>query len=259
MLEEIIPKATAVIDYEVEHEFPELGSRTMLLTARALHQPDGGSRSILLTIVDATEQQRRNAAKDLVLGELRHRMKNLLAVAQAVAHQTSTEGRTAVEYRDAFLGRFAALIDAEDLAFCKPGTIGLNEVLERILAPYSASAGTIAIEPGPAVELPPRIIMSLCLVLHELATNAAKHGALSATGGQVRVSWIVEDPNRTLRLEWVERGGPPVAEPTSTGYGSQVIESTVTYSLQGQLEREYTPGGLRAEIAIPLDDASLQD
>jgi two-component sensor histidine kinase len=259
LLEQVIPKATAIINYEVEHDFPGLGRRTMLLTARTLYQPDGGSHSMLLSIVDATDRHRRDLAKDLLFGELRHRMKNLLGVAQSLARQTSTEGRSAEEYRDAFLGRFAALIDAEDLAFSEQGEVGLKEVVERILAPYSSSAGAVSIEAGQAVELRPRTVMSLCLVLHELATNAAKHGALSKTGGHLRVSWRVEDSNRRLRLEWVERDGPAVTEPAKAGYGTQLMQSTVIYNLRGQLERHYAADGFRAEIVIPLGDASLQE
>jgi two-component sensor histidine kinase len=94
---EVIPKATAAITYEVEHDFPALGRRTMLLTARTLHHPDNGGHSMLLSIVDATDRSRRDAAQDMLFGELRHRMKNLLAVAQSIARQTTTKGRSAEE------------------------------------------------------------------------------------------------------------------------------------------------------------------
>jgi hypothetical protein len=114
LLVQVIPKATAIIDYRVEQDFPVLGRRTLLVTARTLFRPDDSSRSLLLSIVDATESVRRDAAKDLLFGELRHRMKNLFAVVQSIARQTTTVGRSADEYRDAFLGRFSALMQAED-------------------------------------------------------------------------------------------------------------------------------------------------
>lgn len=94
--------------------------------------------------------------------------------------------------------------------------------------------------------------MSLSLLLHEMATNAAKYGALSAPGGQIAVKWSLEDENTKLRLSWTESGGPPVSPPTSTGYGTRLITSTATYSLNGQLSQEFPPSGYRAEIAIPL-------
>jgi len=224
----------------------------MLLTARTLHQPDGNGHSMLLAIVDATDRQRRELTKALLFGELRHRMKNLLGLAQSLARQTSTEGRSAEEYRDAFLGRFAALIAADDLAFDEQQETGLREILERIFAPYSATPDAVAIGPGATISLGPRTVMSLCLALHELATNAAKYGALSGPGGQVRVTWVVENGGNELRLEWAESGGPPVAAPIKTGYGTELIRSTIGYSLRGRVEQQYAADGFRAEIVIPL-------
>jgi hypothetical protein len=110
LLEDVIPKSSAVLDYEVEHDFPGLGRRTMLLSARRLFHPDYISRTLLLSMVDATERHKREAEKDLLMGELRHRIKNLLAMVQAMALQTSAKGRSGEEYRDAFLGRFNALV-----------------------------------------------------------------------------------------------------------------------------------------------------
>src|SRR5690606_12098849 len=108
--------ATAVINYEVRHDFPGLGERIMLVTARTLHHPDNGSHSMLVSIVDATDAHDRGVAKDMLFSELQHRMKNLLTVAQSLARNTTTKGRSAEQYRDAFMGRFSALIDAQDIA-----------------------------------------------------------------------------------------------------------------------------------------------
>jgi two-component sensor histidine kinase len=256
LLEEVIPKAAAIINYEVEHDFPGIGRRTMLVTARTLYHPDKGSHTMLLAFVDATDRRRRDVAKDMLFGELRHRMRNLLSVAQSMARQTTTEGRSAEEYRDDFLGRFAALVEAEDLAFTEQGETGVQELFDRIFAPFAAGPEAILIEPGPTVELSPRTIMSLSLVLHELATNAAKHGALSVPGGRIRVGWQVEDANRKLRLKWSENDGPPVTPPVTAGYGTKLIQSAIAYTLQGRVEHEYAPGGFQAEIVIPLGAAS---
>jgi two-component sensor histidine kinase len=203
LLVEVIPKTTAVIDYEVEHDFPDLGRRMMLVTARTLHHPEGGSHTMLLSIVDATDRYKRDAAKDMVSSELRHRMKNLLSVAQSIARQTTTKGRSAEEFRDDFLGRFSALIDAQDMAFPGQEEAGLGALIERILSPYMSNSETVVVEPGAAVELPARAIMSLSLVLHELATNAAKYGALTASGGQVRINWQL-DEDQQLRAAYVD-------------------------------------------------------
>lgn len=252
LLSEVILKSTAVIDYEVEHDFPNIGRRTMLLTARTLFHPDNASHSLLLSISDATDRFRRDAARDLLYGELRHRMKNLLGVVLSLGRQTPTEGRSAEEYRDALLGRFEALVKAQDLAFSEQPETGLATLIEHVLSPYMTGPESVVIEPGAAVELSPRTIQSLSLVLHELATNAAKHGALSVSGGRIRVGWVVEEENSRVRLRWVESGGPPVTPPTTTGYGTLLIESLTTYNLGGQVEQDYAASGLRAVIVIPL-------
>ena len=255
LLLEVVPKATAVIDYEVTHDFPGAGRKTMLVTARTLHHPDRPSHSLLVVFVDVTDRRRREAAKDMLFGELRHRIKNLLAVAQSIARHTATEGRTAEEFRDDFLGRFGALVEAQDLAFSEQGGTGLAELVTRILSPYSSRGEAVVIEPGPDVELGPRTIMALSMVLHELATNAAKYGALSTPAGQVRINWQLEDDNTQLRIEWAESGGPSVTGPSAAGYGTRLIQSTTTYNLGGHVEQKYEAGGLTSVIVIPVGGA----
>ncbi|WIW90240.1 sensor histidine kinase (plasmid) [Sphingobium sp. V4] len=207
---------------------------------------------MLVSITDATEQHQRDVAKDLLFGELRHRVKNLFGVIQAVASQTTTSGCSAEEYRDAFLGRLAALIEAEDLAFGEQEASDLPELLKRVFAPYAANPGVIAIQPGEPVVLIPGTIMSLALIFHEMATNAVKYGALSVPGGQVKVCWLLDDGGETLTVKWSEIGGPPVNTPTAPGYGTHLIQWTTTYSLRGKVDLEYASDGLKAEIVIPL-------
>jgi two-component sensor histidine kinase len=256
LLQEVIPKTKAVIDYKVEHDFPGLGRRTMLVTARTLHHPDHPSRSLLLSLVDATDRDHKDAAKDLLFSELRHRLKNLLGVAQAIARRTPTEGRSAAEFRDAFLGRFAALIETQDVAFADHDEPGLEPLIRRVLAPYAPDPETVVLKPGAACDLAPGAMMSLGLVLHELATNSAKYGALSVPSGRLHVGWDLEEAGH-LRLTWEERDGPQVQPPSRTGYGTDLIKATVGYSMGGRVEQEYAPGGLRAEIVFPLGNGAL--
>lgn len=150
-------------------------------------------------------------------------------------------------------------MEAQDLAFSEQGETSLPVLLERLFAPYSADSEAVVIDPGPAVELRSATIMSLSLVLHELATNAAKYGALSVPGGRVRISWQREDANSRLRIRWTESGGPPVTPPAKAGYGTQLIRSTITYNLHGQVEQNYATGGLETEIVIPLGSAATAD
>ncbi len=148
-------------------------------------------------------------------------------------------------------------MEAQDLAFDDQDESGLATLIERILAPYTANPEAVAIGLSPDVELGPRMIMSLSLILHELATNAAKYGSLSVPAGRVQVSWQLEEENSQLRLRWVESGGPPVTPPTKAGYGTELIQSATTYNLGGQVELKYPPSGLGPEIVIPLGSAPL--
>ena len=255
LLENVIPKSAAVLDYEVAHDFPSLGRRTMLLTARKLFHSDGTGTTLLLTIEDATERRRHDEEQDLLLGELRHRVKNLLTLVQALARQTEAAGRTGEAYRDDFLGRFDALVRAHDLSTFGQTVGDLRELVGRTLAPYAVDPAAVTVEPGPAVALPPARVLPLGLILHELATNAVKHGAFSAPGGRVRVGWEVEeeaDGGRRLRLRWEERGGPRVAPPTSRGFGTRFIEFAAARELGGKAELIFSPEGLKAEIAVLL-------
>ncbi|MBS1165654.1 MAG: signal transduction histidine kinase [Proteobacteria bacterium] len=255
LLLQVIPRSSAIINYEVEHDFPGLGRKTMLLTARTLHHPDNSGHTMLLSIVDVTERTRSDAVRDMLFGELRHRMKNLLSVAQSIARRTTTAGRTAEEYREDLLGRFGALADAHDIGFAEQGETGLAMLIERVLAPYSTPE-TAVIQPGPAVILGPNMLMALGLVLHELATNAAKYGALSIPSGRLLIGWQQDEAKRELRLTWVESGGPPVTPPEVTGFGSKLIRSAIA---GGKVAQTYTPKGLKAEIVIPLGPASLAE
>lgn len=254
LLTEVIPRATAIINYEVAHDFPGLGPRTMLLTARTLSHPDNAGYTMLVSIVDATDRVRRETMKDMLFGEMRHRVKNLFSAAQAIARLSETEGRTAQEFREDFLDRFRALAEAHETVFSGKSETGLRRLVEKILAPYAAPH-TVVIENSEDEILGPNVLLSLSLALHELATNAAKYGALSASGGQVRVNWQRDKAGRDLRIRWVETGGPPVSPPSAQGYGTQLIESAIEYSLGGSVEQNFAPEGLVADLIVPLPAA----
>jgi PAS domain S-box-containing protein len=258
LLEQVIPRSVAVEGYEVEHDFPGLGRRAMLLHARRLFHPDNNATTLLLAVEDVTERRRGERERELRHGELRHRVGNLLATVEALARQTEAEGRTAEAYRDAFLGRLEALVRAHGLAFAAgDGGTDLAALVGGVLEPYADGAGAVEVEGGPAVALSPRRAHALALVLHELATNAVKHGALSAPGGRVRIGWEVQEEGaggggRLLRLRWAERGGPPVAPPASHGFGTRLIGTIAGHELDGGAELSFAPEGLGAEITVLL-------
>lgn len=223
----------------------------MLVSARTLSGGDHATRTMLVTIVDATEEHKRNAARELLFGELRHRVKNLLGAAHAIARQASTEGLTAEEFRDAFLGRLTAMVEAHDVSFGSETGGGLTRLVERVLAPYTRP-GSLSIEALDDIDLPPGTLVSVSLVLHELATNAAKYGALSVPEGRVTVRWSLDPQRGSLVIDWIESGGPPVAQPVRTGYGSRLIDSTISYNLGGTVEQRFNSDGLKATISLPI-------
>jgi PAS domain S-box-containing protein len=249
LLADILPKATAVVGYEITHKFPALGERTMLVTARRLHRPGHNGTSIMVQFEDVTERRRDIAARDVLLAETRHRMRNLAAVARALATQTEAEGRSGVEYRDAFLGRFEALLKAQDSA--DDAETEVADLIARILRPFDAAR--IRIQPGPAVEVSRFKVLPLVLILHELMTNALKYGALSTASGVVNVAWRVDTTaaGGMLHLHWQEEGGPAVAPSPRPGFGTRLLQFSVK-ELQGMADLRFEPKGLDATLSIPV-------
>ena len=173
LLGDVAPKATAVVGYEITHEFPELGQRTMLVSARRIR--GSGSTTILVQFEDVTERRRDHAARDILLAETRHRGRNLMSLGRALPTQTETEGRSATEHRDAFLSRFEVLLAAQDIS--EDAAADLNAIVGRIVGPLDGQR--VRISAGPPALLAPRRILPIALILHELLTNAVKYGALS--------------------------------------------------------------------------------
>lgn len=254
LLETVIPRSVAVTDYEVRTDFPDIGERTMLVSARRLVHPDSNNRVILLSIVDATKRRRKEAEQDLVIGELRHRMKNMLAVVSSLARQTRTEGRSGEDYREDFLGRLDALLRANGFATGPGGTAPLSELIAATLEPYGMVPDRIELAGGPEVTLAQDQVVPVSLTLHELATNAVKYGALSTSEGHLQIGWRVEPQGAgpdLLRLTWRESGGPRPA-PTPAGFGTRLIDFATQRDLGGSVERSHTQDGLTVEITFPL-------
>jgi len=149
LLSEIIPKTAAVIGYEVNADFPAIERRTMLGSGRRLVHPDNNSSSILILFEDVTDSRRKESEKDILLAETRHRMKNLLAIVRAIATQTAVEGKSGEEYRDAFLGRFEAVIRAENLALDGAPEGNLSALVGQALAPAPPAPRVVPPVPEP--------------------------------------------------------------------------------------------------------------
>ena len=250
LLAAVVPKATAVIGYEITHDFPELGQRTMLVTARRLRGSGDNDTSIMVQFEDITMRRREEVTRDVLLTEARHRMRNVMALARALAAQTEVEGRSGAEYRDAFLGRFEALLNAQYLS--DNDDTDFADVVARVFKPFDA--GRVRVQPGPPAALTRAKVLPTSLVLHELMTNAIKYGALSNRVGMVHLSWHVDSTARgsVLNILWREVKGPPVVPPTRKGYGTRLIEFS-SKDLQGTADMRYEPGGLHATLSVPLE------
>lgn len=251
LIAEIIPKTAAVVGYEVTHDFPIIGKRTFLVDVRRLVHPDNSSTNILVLFEDVTESNRERTEREIILAETRHRMKNLFSVIRALAMQTQTEGYTAQEYRDAFLGRIDLALRAQEIA---PGEASAEFAALLNAAVTTTGGNRIHIEAGPSAILPSPKVVPVSMMFHELTTNALKYGALSVPDGRVRLSWRIEaaDGGQAILIcEWREENGPTVRPPARRGYGTELITSTAKH-LGGSAEQRFDPHGLIATIKLPI-------
>jgi PAS domain S-box-containing protein len=200
--------------------------------------------------VDVTGRKEGEAHLRLLLRELTHRSKNLLAVIQAMARQTARHAGSIDAFLNQFGARLQALAASHDLLVRESWHgASLSELIRSQLAPYFDSTdGQVAIE-GPDVALKPEAAQNLGLALHELATNAQKYGALSLPDGRVSITWARRD--HSLELDWQERLGPKVKVRRKRGFGSVVIERNLTRALDAEVELNFDPDGLRCHIVIP--------
>ncbi len=198
------------------------------------------------------ELRQRETGRRLLVDELNHRVKNTLATVQSFAFQSfrGLDG-AAARQREAFEGRLLALSAAHNILTREQWAgAGLHAVIEEVLRPFQAG-GTRFAPSGPDLRLPPRVALALGMVLHELCTNAAKHGALSVIEGRVALTWEVgasENGAHRLHLVWRESGGPPVTPPMRRGFGSRLIERGLAAELGGHARIDFPPEGVVCEI-----------
>jgi PAS domain S-box-containing protein len=214
----------------------------------------GGQLAIQVVFRDVTERKAAEERQRLLLGELSHRVKNTLAVVQAMARQTLGRSESAPAFVEAFTGRVRALAAAHEL-LTATGWAGaaLRDLVRRALAPH-------AVEPQVDVTLddvmiPASLTQDLSLALHELATNAVKHGSLSVPSGRVTVEGAVAvgEGGHELRLVWRETGGPPVVgRPARTGYGTVLLAQAVGYGRGGKVDLDWRAEGLVCTVRVPL-------
>ncbi|TJZ91422.1 PAS domain-containing protein [Paracoccus gahaiensis] len=220
---------------------------------------DGTVSGIFVEGHDVTDRVRGEAHLRLLMNELNHRLKNTLATVQAIIRQTLQGTDEMRDAREALAARVAALSRAQDL-LTKRNWQGSNirDVATAAIAPDPDGADRRIRLVGPPLALNPRAAVSLSLALHELATNAAQHGALCADGGRIDITWSqTGNPEPRLNLEWREYGGPPVVAPSHKGFGTKLIERGLAMEFDARISLDYPPEGFAFRFSAAM--AALAD
>ena len=240
---------------EVKLRRPDLGGRSFLLSAGPLLNDVKESVGAIVTLTEITERKRAEEQQTMLVAELNHRVKNILAVVQAVASQTVRTSQSLAAFNVAFAGRIQALAIAHDiLTRTRWIGIGLNELLTAVLAPYRGADGARVSLAGPPVLLPARAVVPLSMAFHELATNASKYGALSQPAGAVQLEWSVANSGLPrVEMIWSEAGGPTVeAGGKRSGFGTALIQRVIKDDLEGTVDLVFAPRGVRSVMSFPL-------
>jgi PAS domain S-box-containing protein len=249
--------------YSIEKRFIRRDGRVIWISVRSSPVRDADDRLLYVVRVvqDITERKAAEQRQRLLMDELNHRVKNTLATVQSLATQTARGAATPAAFRERFEGRLIALSKAHDqLTMHHWESADLRELLTGSLAPYAGTIRDRVVLRGEDVVLRPRAVLTLAMAVHELATNAAKYGALSVSSGRVEVQWQpirAGDGRSFLQIEWVEQGGPNVVEPGQFGFGTRLIEGSIAAELAGETRLIFQPQGLRCEIMIPMKAATV--
>ena len=239
--------------YQLEKRFVRNdGSIIWVELAASMVRGSGGASSYGVRIVrDITDRRRAEEHQRLLFAELNHRVKNSLAVVQGLAHQTFKSDRVPPELLRAFEGRLTALAAAHNLLMKQSWEpTPIDKVVEAALKPFQTGQPRIDWG-GPEVLLAPSAAVSLALGLHELATNAAKYGALTNKTGRIDVDWRIE--NGDFELTWRETGGPAVETPGRSGFGTRLLQRAVAQDLGGTVRLEFDPAGVICSIRTKLE------
>jgi PAS domain S-box-containing protein len=239
-------------EYESDVHFRGVGKRML----RVVYTPDrteqGDIEGWIASIVDVTEHRQTESQRDLLIAEVNHRVKNTLATVISIAHQSFKRQQPLDISIRSFDERIRALAQTHTrLAEVSWSGVALRTIIEDELAPYRTNDNVdIA---GPDVRLSPKGALSLGMAFHELATNAAKYGALSNKGGSVEVAWEIDGAANEIHLAWTELGGPQVERPDRRGFGCVLLEKALPSDLDGTVKLDFRATGLKCLITFPLD------
>jgi PAS domain S-box-containing protein len=203
---------------------------------------------------DITERKQRETHVHMLMREVQHRSKNLLAVIQAMARQSASAGGTAKDFERRFTARLEALAGSQDLLVVQDWHgASMHDLVVSQLVHYQDLIGKRILIEGPNVMLKPEAAQNIGLALHELSTNAAKYGALSNDRGRIDLNWSIQraEEGPFLCLSWRESGGPKVSPPKHEGFGHKVLKRIVANALEGKVTFDFAPGGMMWQLEIP--------
>jgi PAS domain S-box-containing protein len=236
-------------DLEVEYRIirPDGELVWIVVRGRAEYDAEGQPIRAMGVSADITQRKRAEERQRVMIAELNHRVKNTLASVQSIALQTSMSVQSTKDFVLSFDGRVRALVLAHDLLTANSWQgASLADVVERTLAPYAVIGDSRRIEvSGPTILVASEAAVTLHMAFHELATNAAKYGALSTPAGRVSVAWTVDRTVEPAVIEiiWTEKDGPPVTPPTRRGFGTNLLQTGLARELGGDVKLSYEPGG----------------
>jgi PAS domain S-box-containing protein len=247
-------------EYNVEYRIIRPGGELRWVETRCFISFDGEGHPhrVVGVSIDITERKRVEEHQHTLLAELDHRVKNALATVSAVVSQTRQESRSVADFAAVLDGRIRSMATTHELLSSRGWHgVSLTELVQRELAPYTSRNNTEI--GGPEVTLSARAGQVVSMVLHELATNGAKHGALSVPDGRIFVRWqgrVNGNADAPVVLEWQETGGPTVQPPDTTGYGMEVIRDLIPYELGGRVDLTFPADGLCCRLEIPAKGAA---
>ncbi|TGT49072.1 PAS domain-containing protein [Mesorhizobium sp. M4B.F.Ca.ET.169.01.1.1] len=235
------------------------GSVDVMMSANPLFDELGKVRGAIAAVIDISSHKDAERNQERLLHELQHRVKNILATVTALTSRMVRSSGTLNDFASAFHARLQAMARTHELlASYQWGGADLEKLVRATLSPYGGKEGQSLVVQGEPFQLNASAAATLGLVFFELASNAAKYGALATEKGRVEVSWRV-DGSQMLSIAWKESGGPRVKEPSKTSFGTTFIQQSLEYELGGNVDLRFKRAGLECLLSIPLPKSAMID